>query len=90
MPKIDNCLYDYDRLTSIGYLTKFEDIKVGETYHIPPLIIYDRRDFTVERKDWNTVRGKMVHADGSCTTATLYKTELSIRYLVKKQSINKI
>lgn len=89
MAILDNIYYDYNRLTSLEPLTKFEDIEVGETYHIAPIVIYDRRDVKVESKGWNTIEGKVTHADGTVTHTTFYKTELSMKFLVKKQSINK-
>ena len=90
MTKIDEKLYDYYRMAKIGPLTKFEDIEVGATYHIPPIIIYGRRDIIVEKKDWNTISGKMRHEDGTWTNSTLYRTELSMRYLIKRKHITKL
>ena len=89
MAAIDNEFYDYARMTKIEPLTRFEDIEVGATYHIPPIIIYDRRDIKVEKKDWNTISGTVTHNDGSQSTTTLYRAELSMRYLVKKLPIKK-
>jgi hypothetical protein len=89
MATMDNIHYNYDRMTKIDPITKFEDIEVGATYHIAPLIIYDRRDIIVERKDWNTISGTVIHSDGTRTHTTLYKTELSMRYLVRKHTIGK-
>jgi hypothetical protein len=89
MAILDNRIYyDYNRMSSIKPLTAFEDIEVGETYHIAPIVIYDRRDFKVESKSWNTISGTVTYADGSTSYSTLYKTELSMKYLVKKQKIN--
>jgi hypothetical protein len=81
--------YDYDRIRKFKPITKFDEIEVGKTYHIPPTILYGRRDITVDSKDSNTISGKMVNADGSYRHATLYETELSMIFLVEKKEINK-
>jgi predicted esterase len=87
--KLDMKYYDYDRIKKFGPMTPFKDIKVGKTYHIPPTILYGRRDIVVEYKDLNTIRGQLRDSDGSWRSATFYKTELSMIFLVERQEINK-
>ena len=90
MAILDNKYYKYDRMFSMKPLIAFEDIEVGETYHIAPIIIYDRRDLKVEEKTHNTISGTVTHADGTKKYSTFYKTELSMKYITKKQKINKV
>ena len=90
MNRLDNSYYDYERMRKIPPLTDFKDIKVGETYHIPPTIIYGRRDFKVMEKSPTTITGIMTNLeDGTTQKSTLYESELSMRFIVKKQEVNK-
>ena len=90
MATIDNKYYDYERMAKIKPLTKFEDIEVGATYHIPPIIIYGRREFTVQSKDYSTVSGIMKFDDGTYMHTTLYRTELSMKYIVRRKYVTKL
>lgn len=63
-------------------LTDWEDIKEGETYHLPPLLYNKRMDFVVLKKEDNLIR---IMKDGSNYAQTLYKTDISTRFIVKKQ-----
>lgn len=87
--KLDMKYYDYDRIRKFGPMTQLKDIEVGKTYHIPPTILYSRRDIIVESKDSETISGQLRESDGTWKHAILYKTELSMRYLVERQKINK-
>jgi len=90
MSRLDNRFYDYERMRKTPPLTDFKDINEGETYYIPPTIIYPRRIFKVENKTTNTIYGTMIDLeDGTSRKATLYESELSMRFIVKKQEINK-
>lgn len=86
MAELDNKYYNYDRMRKIT-LTKFEDIEVGVLYHIPPTILYDRRDFICEKKEKTCLIGKIKYShEKTWKPTTLYNSELSIRYLVKTLS----
>lgn len=63
-------------------ITDWEDIKEGEKYHLPPLIYNKRMDFIVLKKEDNLIR---IMKDGSNYAQTLYKTDISTRFIVKKQ-----
>ena len=77
--------YDYKKASAITPMLNFDDLEIGVTYHIPPTFIYDRRDFTPEKKySDSTIYGEMVEADGRHYKYSLYKTELSMKYIVKK------
>ena len=87
MAKLDLKYYSYDRLTKINPLTEYDDIEEGALYHIPPIMVYDRRDFIVIQKTPSTLVGKMRFEDGVWKETTLYKSELSTRYLIKRKSL---
>ena len=77
--------YDYDRMRKVNPLTSWDDLHVGEVYHIPPTIIYARRDFYPDTKGTDQITGKMYdYETKSWTRATMYRSELSMRYIVKK------
>ena len=77
--------YDYDRMRKAGPLTSWEDIHVGEAYHRPPTIIYPRRDFYPDTKGSDQITGKMYdYETKTWKRATMYRNELSVRYVVKK------
>ena len=83
MAILDRKYYDYYRLLKHEPLIKFEDIKVGETYHVPPLISFERKDIIVEEKDYYTIRGKVRENNGPWKDGCLYRTEIAMRYIVK-------
>lgn len=88
MAKLDMKFYDYTRVTKAPILTNWDDIEEGKTYHIPPTIIYDRRDFFCEHKDGSAMTGK-VREDGETIwkNSKLFRNELSVRFLVELKSI---
>lgn len=85
--QLDNKYYDFYRFRKLEPLTNFKDIEIGVTYHIPPTIIYKRRDVIVENKIGNQIHGKVKFEDGNWEPVTLYESELSTRFLIKKQSL---
>lgn len=87
MAQLDNKYYDYSRFKVFQPIVKYEDIQVGKTYHIPPTILYPRRDFIVEYKDSNSLRGKLMTENGMWMGSTIYRNELSVKFLVEKQKI---
>lgn len=88
MAEIDNKYYNYEKFHSFGPIVKFDDIKPGTIYHIPPTIIYGRRDFICETKNENSAVGQIRDGeDKPWRHYTLCKTELSARFIVEKQSI---
>lgn len=72
-------------------LTDWDDIKIGDVLHIPPLMVFDRRTFTVSGKDKNYLTGTMV-SDKYKTPyfTTLYKSEISALYAVKAWNLTNI
>ena len=89
MAILDKKYYDYYRLKKHKPIMTYDDIEIGTTYHIPPTILYDRRDFICETKDAYRATGKMLSSDGIWRQATIYPSEISVIFLVKKRTINK-
>ena len=71
-------------LRKVGRITKWEDIKVGEIYHMPPLIYNDRFDFIVLSKDIDVMRVKRYDKE---YPLTMFKTDITSNFIVKKWSI---
>ena len=87
--KLDMSYYDYDRVRTLKPMVDFKDIEMGVVYHIPPTILYERRDFIPEQRNGNTsISGKVRNEDGTWGKLTLYESEISVRFMVKKQKIN--
>lgn len=89
MAKLDYKYYDYQKIKKLKPLTRFEDVKEGVMYHIPPTILYDRKDFIVNEKINNKLIGIMRESNGEWHDATLYNSEISMGFLVEKQKIGK-
>ena len=65
-------------------LTSWDEISVGDMLHIPPIIIYKRRDFIVEEKTSQLIRGKVREfGDSEWNDYTIFKSENSAKFLVK-------
>lgn len=82
--RLDLSFYDWDRFRKHNPITKYEDIEIGKLYHIPPTIIYGRRDFIPENKTNAFISGKMREEGANCwESATIYRTELTARFIVE-------
>ena len=71
-------------LRKVGRLMKWEDIEVGEIYHMPPLIYNKRFDFIVLSKELDTIRVKRCDKE---YPQTMFKTDITSNFIVKKWSI---
>jgi len=71
-------------LKKVGRITKWEDIKVGEIYHMPPLIYNERFDFIVLSKNFDIMRIKRPDRE---YPQTMFKTDITSNFIVKKWSI---
>ena len=77
-----NC---FIKLKQISRITPWEDIKIGEIYHIPPLIYNDRIDFIVLSKDKDVMRIKRLQDTYS---QTMYRSDMTSNFIVKKWCLN--
>ena len=73
---------DWQMVSSIDPITEWEDIKVGKTYHVPPIYIYKRMEVTFEDKDERSAH-VTIKQDGRITHRILYRSEIIARYLTE-------
>ena len=73
------------KLKEVGRITKWEDIKIGETYHMPPLVYNNRIDFVVTDKTDNFIRVRKLN-DDYCQT--MFKGDVTSNFIVKKWCLN--
>lgn len=72
-------------LKKIDRQTPWEDIKIGEIYHIPPLVYNDRMDFIVLSKDKDTIRIKKLQES---YPQLMYRSDMTSNFIVKKWCLN--
>jgi hypothetical protein len=72
-------------LKQVKRMTEWEDIKVGEIYHIPPLVYNDRISFKVIEKKENSLRLVKL---GESYSQTIFKTDITSNFIVKKWCCN--
>ena len=75
----------YDELSKIDPLTKWEDINIGDCLHVPPFWIYGRREMHVLKKSETFIQVELLNENNKKTS--VFKTEITARFLVKKQSV---
>ena len=75
---------NFIKLKNVNPLMNWEDIKEGETYHIPPLIYNKRMDFVVVEKKKESMRIRKLN---DTYTQILFKTDITTRFITKKQNI---
>ena len=90
----DRCKHDHfvtlvDELSKIEPITPWEEIKVGDVFHLPNLILYKRADFIVTDKNKTYMSGMIREDNGNWKNHSLFKNEVRCKFLVKKIKINK-
>ena len=83
----DDCNYIHfcelsEAIKEIPPLTDWDDIKVGDKLHLPPIVIYGRREFIVSSKTKNFLNGRLKEF-GAWKEYTIFKSETSAKFLVK-------
>ena len=69
-------------------LTPWDCIMPGKIYHIPPLLIYDRRTFLCESVENDCeirrIRGKMIiNGETNIENALIFDSEISSEFLIE-------
>lgn len=69
-------------------LTPWDCIMPGKIYHIPPLLIYDRRTFLCESVENDCeirrIRGKMIiNGETNIEDAVIFESEISSKFLIE-------
>ena len=78
-------LVSFLELRKIEPMMNWDDIKVGESYHIPPLVYNKRMDFVVIEKQDNAMK---IKKHGGDYPQTLFKNDITTRFVVKKQDLH--
>ena len=73
-----------EQMTPYLGITPWEEIKVGDTYHIPPILTLERRDVKVMEKDTTSLLCVRVD-DGKKNELKMQKTSVYAKVLVKKR-----
>lgn len=69
-------------------ITNFDDIKVGEYYHIPPFYYHKRRDIYVLEKKNGTIKCMtLTEGEKKPYVDYHYKTTFIIKFLIKYNNI---
>lgn len=73
------------KLRNVQKITEWEDIKVGETYHLPPLVYNKRMDFVVVEKSELSMRVRKLSDN---YYQTMFKGDITSNFIVKKWCID--
>ena len=78
-----------ERLKKLKPFSKWEDIKEGHVYHIPPLYPGDKRkDVYVTYKSSTSVSYKVLGAKNTYAINTLYPSSVEVNFLVPHKIMN--
>lgn len=85
---IDNdYLETKEALSKITPQCKWEDIKVGDIYHIPPILSFSRKDVVIVSKGDYTISYREINPKatsiGSRMPEILYKAAIYLPFMVK-------
>lgn len=67
-------------LKDVPKVTEWDNIKVGEIYHLPPLVYNERTDFIVLEKRDYTMKIRRLTDD---YPQTMFKNDITTRFVVK-------
>lgn len=88
MAKLDYQYYDYNKISALKRLTDWNNIQEGYVYHIPPTILYDRRDFVCIEKDKMKMSGKAREGFSKVwKPCTIYYSEISAKFIVERKPL---
>ena len=73
------------KLREVGRIMPWEDIKVGEIYHLPPLIYNKRCDFIVLEKNDDKMRIRRLQDE---YPQHMFRTDVTSNFVVKKFCCN--
>ena len=77
-----------DALLEVKPITPWEDIKVGDVYHIPNILLYKRADFIVYIRHSEYMTGIIMEYDTmKWKNHTIYRNEVRAKFLTKKLRI---
>ena len=82
---MDKKIVSFVNLKKVSPLMNWEDIKVGEMYHLPPLVYNKRMDFVVVEKTDNLIK---INRLGDDYNQTMFRTDITSRFIVKKLDLH--
>ena len=71
-----------NELKVIGHHILPKDLKVGEVYHVPPIMTIKRMDILITSKDKNVVKFRIT-SDNSNEEKTMDESSILSRFIVK-------
>ena len=63
-------------------VSNWDELKVGEIYHVPPLLVTKRFDFILMEKQSKLIRVKKI---GSSHLETIYRTDIISNFIVSNK-----
>ena len=78
-------MLSFMKLREVKPLTDWENIKVGEIYHVPPLIYNKRMDFIVKDKQRDSIK---IIKLGDNYSQTMFRTDITSRFISKKLELH--
>ena len=90
----DKCKHDHympfvGELSKLEPITPWEDLQVGDVYHLPNMLIFKRADYIITEKKSTYINGMIRENGGNWRNHSLFKSEVRTKFLVKKIKINK-
>jgi hypothetical protein len=78
-------MVSFINLRRVEPMMDWNDIKLGETYHLPPLVYNKRMDFVVVEKKEDSMKIRKI---GDEYPQTMFRTDITTRFVVKKQVLH--
>lgn len=75
----------FDRWNSITRKLDWDSIKVGEIYHLPPYMGFERRDVIIVSKSNSQGTYREITKPTTTTPTTFYPTSIMLKFLVKSK-----
>lgn len=76
-------MLSFINLKKVNPMIEWDDIKVGEEYHLPPLVYNKRMDFVVVEKTDNLLK-IIKKQNGENYKQTMFRTDITARFIIKK------
>jgi hypothetical protein len=80
-------MLSFINLRTVPPMMNWDDIKIGEEYHLPPLIYNKRMDFVVVEKTDNLLK-IIKKQNGEDYKQTMFRTDVTARFITKKINLH--
>jgi hypothetical protein len=71
-------------LDKLNPVTPWEDLKVGDVYHLPNLLCYKRANLIINEIKRNYLNGMIKEEGSEWKYYSLFKNEIRAKFLIKK------